>query len=282
MAIWGKLFGGVSGFATGGPVGAAMGLVLGHLADKKQLLTPPSGTWATHFRKNGMADPQSATFFTAAKIAAVLGKRDQLYGIGVVALCAKLARSDGPVNEAEINAFKASFRFPEENMREVSLMFDHARKRVDDYKMYASELGRAYANNLEPLETLLAVLFHIARADLPGIMANLPHTAPLAPAEEEFLKNVHQAFRLSDAAWERARTGRPRPPVEGPSAYSVLGLSRQASNGEIRARWRVLIRQHHPDVLAQTPMTPSQRLQAQDRVAKINAAWDQIKRDRGM
>src|SRR4051794_19933515 len=33
MSYWGKLLGGIAGFAMGGPFGAALGLALGHKAD---------------------------------------------------------------------------------------------------------------------------------------------------------------------------------------------------------------------------------------------------------
>lgn len=279
MAVWGKIFGGVTGFATGGPVGGIMGLVLGHLADKKELLTPPSGTWGERFAAHGAPDPNNAAFFAAAKIASLLGKRDQVYGLGVVALCAKAAKIDGPVNRAEIDAFKSCFQFPSEHQREVGLMFDRARNRTDDYAMYADEMGKAYmGESTEPLESLLAALFRIARADLP------PH-APLDPAELEFLQRVHTGFRLSAAAWDRAESGQARAAESAGGAldaYRILGIARSAGNEEVRLRWRALIRESHPDVLARQGLPPAQYEAALERVAHINAAWDRIKRDRGL
>ncbi|MXV44903.1 DnaJ domain-containing protein [Saccharibacter sp. 17.LH.SD] len=276
MAFWGKMFGGTAGFAVGGPFGSLMGLALGHLADKKQLLTPPSGSWGTHFDANGRPDPNNAAFFTAAKIASVLGKRDQLYGLGLIALCAKLAKIDGPVQKSEINTFKLLFRFPEESMREVGLMFDRSRERTDDFEMYAREMGKAFSDKPEPLETLLSALFRIARADLPP-------GAPLHPAEDDFLRRVHKAFRLSARAWDRAESGQASSTgSDTPDAYRVLGIARSATDQDVKQRWRILIREYHPDVLARRPMTAAQRLAAQERIAQINAAWDRIKRDRGL
>ncbi|MBS1094728.1 TerB family tellurite resistance protein [Gluconobacter wancherniae] len=274
MAIWGKMFGGVAGFAVGGPFGALMGAALGHAADSGSLLNPPSGGWSERFPAKGRPDPNNAAFFGAAKVAAALGKRDQLYAIGLVALCAKMAKIDGPVNRQEINAFKACFQFPPDNTREVGMLFDRARERTDDFEMYGRELGRAYANNSEPLETLLGALFRIARADVaPG---NALH-----PKETDFLKRLHKAFGLPPGAWDRAESGGTRAATGNePDAYRVLGIVRTASDQEVRVRWRTLMREHHPDVLAQKPMTDAERAKAQDRIARINAAWDRIKRDR--
>ncbi|MDF7673818.1 TerB family tellurite resistance protein [Acetobacteraceae bacterium ESL0709] len=277
MAVWGKLFGGAAGFVAGGPVGAAMGFALGHLADTKRLLDAPTGTWGTHFKTKGSPDPDNAAMFTAAKMASLLGKNDQLFGLGVIALSAKLAKIDGVVNKEEIQAFRTCYQFPQENLPEIGKIFDRARNRTDDFEMYAQELGQAYKNNLAPLEGLLGSLFYLARADL-------PKGAPLTPQELDYLQRVHKAFGLSQAAWERAESGRPRSAASEaiPDAYRILGVARSATIEEIRIRWRVLVREYHPDILAQRSMSDQQRLQAQERVAKINAAWDQIKRDRGL
>ncbi|MQR99535.1 DnaJ domain-containing protein [Gluconobacter sp. AC10] len=268
------MFGGVAGFAVGGPFGALMGAALGHAADNGSLLKPSTGGWSERFPANGRPDPNSAAFFGAAKIAAALGKRDQLYAIGLVALCAKMAKIDGPVNRHEINAFKACFQFPPDNVKEVGMLFDRARDRTDDFEMYAREMGKAYADNTAPLENLMAALFRIARADAgPG--------RELHPREIDFLQRVHRAFGLSSGAWERAESGNSRAASGNePDAYRILGITRSATDTEIRVRWRTLIREHHPDVLAQKPMTETERRRAQDRVARINAAWDRIKRDR--
>lgn len=277
MAFWGKIFGGVAGFAAGGPVGGLLGAALGHLTDTKKILSPLAGTWAEHFPAQGHPDPHNAAFFTAAKLSALFGKTDQLYGLGVVLLSAKMAKIDGPVTRAEINAFKSAFRFPEDNQKEIALLFDKARERTNDFEMYAKEMGRAFADKPEPLETLLTVLFRIARADL-------PKGAPLHPLEEDFLKRTHKAFRLSTQAWERAQAGQARAANNSSSSecYRILGISRTASDKEVRARWRLLIQEHHPDRLAQRPMSDAQRHAAQERMAQINAAWDRIKRDRGL
>ncbi|GBR52096.1 TerB family tellurite resistance protein [Gluconobacter sphaericus] len=274
MAIWGKMFGGVAGFAVGGPFGALMGAALGHAADNGSLLKPSTGGWSERFPANGRPDPNSAAFFGAAKIAAALGKRDQLYAIGLVALCAKLAKIDGPVNRHEINAFKTCFQFPPDNTKEVGMLFDRARDRTDDFEMYAREMGKAYADNTAPLENLMTALFRIARADAGP-------SRELHPKEIDFLQRVHGAFGLPPGAWDRAESGNNRAASGNePDAYRILGITRSATDTEIRVRWRTLIREHHPDVLAQKPMSETERKRAQDRVARINAAWDRIKRDR--
>lgn len=273
MAIWGKLFGGVAGFAVGGPMGAVLGAALGHAADNGSILETPVGGWTDRWAPRVNADPNGAATFVAAKLASVTGKRDQLYGLVMVVLCAKVAKCDGPVNRAEIDAFKRRFQIPAENASDVGRLFDQARQRVDDFASFATELGRAFRDKPEMLEEALAVLFGIARADLG------PDEA-LHPAEIRFLRRVHQAFGLSPGAWDRAESGGARPGVSEVDAYAVLGVSRSATDTEVRAAWRVLVREHHPDAMAARGADEAALEVAAGRIAQINAAWDRVKRDR--
>ncbi len=112
MGYWGKLLGGAAGLVMGGPFGAVMGAALGHAADQGAIprMRMPGG-----FGLN------------PARIAAMLGGRDQLFAVGVVVLSAKLAKCDGAVAREEIDAFKRQFRIPPEAVRDVGRMFDAAR-----------------------------------------------------------------------------------------------------------------------------------------------------------
>ncbi|GBQ22542.1 TerB family tellurite resistance protein [Gluconacetobacter sacchari] len=273
MTIWGKVFGGVAGFAVGGPMGAVLGAALGHAADNGSILDTPVGGWTDRWAPRMNADPNGAATFVAAKLASVMGKRDQLYGLVMVVLSAKVAKCDGPVNRAEIDAFKRRFQIPAQNASDVGRLFDQARQRVDDFEPFAAELGRAFHDKPEMLEEALAVLFTIARADQGRDEA-------LHPAEIRFLRRVHQAFGLSPGAWDRAESGGARPGVSEIDAYAVLGVSRGATDTEVRSAWRVLVRQHHPDAMAARGADAAALEAAAERIAQINAAWDRIKRDR--
>lgn len=258
MSYWGKIIGGVAGFAMGGPFGAVVGAALGHAADSGQL---PQG---------GFSFP-NASMLNPARVAAMLGRRDQVFSICVVVLAAKLAKCDGPVNRAEIDAFKRQLRIPPEAVRDIGRLFDHARDDPSGFEGYATQLGEAFADNHGVLEDVLTALFVIARAD-----------GPLNGREEDFLARVHRRLGLSQAAWERVRGGVPRPSSDGPDPYAVLGVARSATDAAIRATWKQLMRENHPDSLAARGVPAEFITRANDKVAQINAAWDRIKRERGL
>jgi len=259
--VWGKIIGGVTGFALAGPFGAVVGAALGHAADSGGF-----GQFPGRLERR-------AGGFGPGRLAALLGRRDQLFAMGVVVLAAKLAKTDGPVVRAEIDAFRRSFRIPPEAVRDISRLFDRARDSQDSYEEYAAQLGDSFADNRGMLEDVLAALFVIARAD-----------GPINRSEQAFLQTVCHRFHLGADAWERARDARPRRSftAEEDDPYKAMGMPRNATDEELRAAWLQLMRENHPDSLASRGVPAEFIARAGDKVARINAAWDQIKRERGL
>ncbi len=263
MSYWGKILGGVAGFAMGGPFGAMVGAALGHAADSGNLpkLSMPNGSLL------------SGAGFHPARIAAMFAPREQVFALSIVALSAKLSKIDGPVTRSEIDGFKRHFRIPPEQAREVGRLFDQARDTTDDFEPYARQLGESFADNRGLLEDVLAALFGIARAD-----------GAVNQKELDFLAKAARGFGLDGAAWERARGGTARTASGNGEAdpYGVLGVQRSASDETIRAAWKRLMRENHPDSLASRGVPPEFIARATDKVAGINAAWDRVKRERGL
>jgi DnaJ like chaperone protein len=259
MGYWGKIIGGAAGFMMGGPMGAVFGAALGHAADNGAM------------PRIGMM-PQA--LLSPARIAAMLGRKDQVFAICVVVLSAKLAKCDGPVRRAEVDAFKRQFRIPPQAMHDVGRLFDQSRDSSEGFEAYAVQLGESFADNRLMLEDVLAALFALAQAD-----------GPVNEAEWRFLSRVHSAFGLDQAAWDRARGAKPRTPggrADEPDPYTVLGVPRAADAAQLRAAWKRLMRENHPDSLAARGVPPEFIARASDKVARINAAWDRIKRERGL
>jgi DnaJ like chaperone protein len=259
MGYWGKVIGGMAGFAMGGPFGAAIGAALGHAADSGM---PPR----FQFPFSSLTNPIAGQ----AKVAAMLGQKQQLFSIAVVALSAKLAKCDGPVKRAEIETFRSQFRIPDGSVREIGRLFDQARETSDGFEIYAAQLGEAFADNRATLELVLGSLFAIARAD-----------GAVNAKEQAFLTGVHRAFRLDRLAWDRASGAAPSAPnADEPDPYEILGVARSADGAELRAVWRKLMRENHPDALAARGVPAEFIDKASASVARINAAWDRIKRER--
>ena len=241
-SIWGKIIGGTAGFALGGPLGALVGAVAGHAVDRMR-----------EGRAEGAPDETRQTAFT----------------IAVIALSAKMAKADGHVTRDEIDAFKQIFHVPLEELKNVGRVFDIARRDARGYEPYARQVARMFADNPAVLEELLDALFHIAKAD-----------RVMHPGEVEFLRGVGTIFGFDEATFERIRASHVG--AEEADPYTVLGVAHDAADQDVRAAWRRLIRENHPDTLIAQGMPQDFVDVATDKMATINAAWDRVRSQRGI
>ncbi|MEY4859432.1 MAG: hypothetical protein RLZZ235_1599, partial [Pseudomonadota bacterium] len=122
MSFWGKMLGGVAGFAMGGPLGAMVGAALGHAAD--------AGALGGKGGAISSATPDLMAFF---------GTKENLFSFSVVVLSAKLAKVDGPIKREEIAAFRNLFHVPEEALGEVGRLFDQARESAEGWEPFAEK-----------------------------------------------------------------------------------------------------------------------------------------------
>lgn len=190
-------------------------------------------------------------------------ERSIAFTIAVIALGAKMAKADGQVTSDEVAAFREVFHIAPEDEKNAARVYNLARTDVAGFEGYARQIAHMFRNEERILELLLDGLFHIALAD--GI---------LHPDELAFLERVKEIFGVSDRAFRslRARYD-PSAPAD---PYDVLRLNPDASNAEVRDRWRALVRLNHPDrMIARGVPQEAVRL-ATSRLAAINDAYEEI------
>ena len=256
MSIWGKIIGGATGFALGGPLGALLGALAGHAADKYVDSEMPAIAGPGGGAAPGPDDDRAAT-------------KQIAFTIAVIALGAKIAKADGKVSRSEVAAFKEVFQVPAQETANVARVFDLAKRDARGFEPYAKQIARMFRKGHPVLEELLDGLFHIARAD--GDV----HAAELA-----YLSEVARLFGFSAADFARIREANIGPDKADP--YTVLGVRRETSNEEIRAAWRKLVRDNHPDRLMAQGLPEEFVALANQKLATINAAYDKISKERGI
>ena len=195
--------------------------------------------------------------------------RQTAFTIAVIALSAKMAKADGKVTPDEVAAFRQILDVPEDELKNVGRVFDVARRDARGFEPYARQVARMFADRPAVLEELLDALFHIAKAD------RIMH-----PQEEEFLKEVAKIFGFDDAKFARIRAAHVGADATDP--YAILGVAHDATDAEVRAAWRELVRENHPDKLVSEGMPQDFVDVATTRMATINAAWEDIRKQRGL
>lgn len=190
------------------------------------------------------------------------------FTIGVIALSAKMAKADGRVTREEVEAFKQVFRVAPEEMRNVARVFDLARQDTAGFEAYAQQVADLLRGQKAALTDLLDALFFIAQAD-----------GEVHPNERAYLETVAKIFGFSEAEWSQFETRTMGPNPDNP--YTVLGVSPDATDAEIKAAYRALVRETHPDRMIAEGVPPDLIAVATRRAADINAAYDTIKAARG-
>ena len=261
MAIWGIAAGAVLGLTLAGPLGAVLGAVAGHILERWWLEFRARATLGTAAAPSDPAEAQRAAFATA-----------------VIVLAAKLSKADGAVSRIEVDTFKEVFDVRDEDVTGgIAPIFDAARRSPEGFEDHARQLAAMYAYEPGILAELLDQLFVLAAAD-----------GQLHPAELAWLARVAAVFGLDGPPFEAvlARYGVGPPPRQPPTgeaeAYAALGLAPDAGDAEIKAAWRRLVRDNHPDRLVAQGRSQDEVDRANARLAAINAAYDRIARERGL
>ena len=262
MSIWGKVIGGMAGFAIGGPLGALMGAFAGHMMVDKNRNAAGSLFGGARMGSQGTI---GAGPFGQPSVA----ERQMAFTIAVIVLGAKMAKADGHVSSEEIRAFREVFHIPPSEMEAVGKLFNEARQDATGYEPYAAQIAELFVGQPEVLEQLLGGLFHIAKA-----------SGGLHPAELQYLASVANIFGFGGQAFERIRAAHMGADEADP--YKVLGLTRDASDAEIKRTYRELIRKYHPDTAIAQGMPEEFIEVANDKMAAINAAYDSIEKERGL
>jgi DnaJ like chaperone protein len=258
--IIGKLVGGLLGYSMGGVVLGLLGLFIGHLFDKGYALAQlgPSPE-----QRQQIQDRFFTTVFT---------------------LLGHMAKADGRISEAEI-------RQTEQFMAQMGLTAEHRREAIRLFKLgaepgfdpdralreFMAECGRYH----DLIRLLLVYLVNVALAD-----------GRLDQAEEQVLRRVAQALGMSAAAFEqmlrmlRAQDTFRGTPYTGVdrlgAAYQALGVDGNAGDGEIKRAYRRLMSEYHPDKLIGQGVPDDMVKQATERSQEIQAAYEVIRKARGL
>jgi DnaJ like chaperone protein len=195
---------------------------------------------------------------------------DVEFTAAVIGLGAKLAKADGLVTIDEVATFSRVFRVAPHDEPAMRRVFDIARQTVLGYEAYARRIGKRYRDRPCLLEGVLDGLFRIAAAD-----------GAITADEMNYLQDVSGHFGFTPDQFRRIRASHLGPEADDP--YAVLGVDPEAAFEEIRAAYRRLILENHPDTVTGAKSAPREfEPVAHEKAAAITTAYARIRAERGI
>ncbi|MEJ2686186.1 MAG: co-chaperone DjlA [Gammaproteobacteria bacterium] len=272
MSWWGKVIGGTFGFLLGGPLGALLGVALGHNFDRGM-----ERIRLSHAQPGG-SERIKAAFFAATF--AVMGY---------------IAKADGRVSEDEIRMAEAVMDHMElsPDQRQAAIrLFQEGKEPGFDLDAVLGQFRDECRRRRHLLLMFLEIQLQAAYAD-----------GSLHVAEERALHHIYGRlgitgfeFRQLEGMVRAARGFAGAGAGAGPGgagraratpsrdriqhAYTVLGVSPQASDAEVKRAYRRLMSQHHPDKLVAKGLPEEMMKLATEKAQEIRAAYDTVQEAR--
>jgi DnaJ like chaperone protein len=264
LGWWGKLIGGAFGYLLGGPLGALLGIALGGSFDKGYGKAVRGG-WER--LDPGDQERVQTAFFTATF--SVMGH---------------LAKADGAVSRDEIQLAR-------DVMQRMNLSADLRRTAIrlftegkaTDFPLddVLEQLRRECHRRRNLLQMFIEIQLHAAYAD--GVVHEAERRVLLRLCERlgfssVELRHLEVMVRAAIHLGARERGGPEVRPARAAlqEAYEVLGVSRQASNDEVKKAYRRLMNQHHPDKLVAKGLPEEMIDLATDKTQEIRKAYELI------
>ena len=278
MSWWGKI--------VGGALGAVVGAAVGHTFDrglKGIEKAPPGGgqggkggqwQWGRQQRQ----ERAQAAFFAATF--SVMGR---------------LAKVDGRVSRNEIEVAEAvmrQMRFTDQQRQAAIELFNQGKDPDFDLDGVVAQFRDECRRRPTLVQFFLEIQIEAAFAD--GHMTSAEEEVLLRICrilgfpEERFrllvrmLRGEHNAHRQS---WQRGGGERARAGRDGgmaiDDAYSILGVSREASEAEVKKAYRRLMSQHHPDKLVARGLPDEMIEKAKEKSQDISRAYERVREHRG-
>jgi DnaJ like chaperone protein len=268
MKWFGKLTGGLIGLAFG-PIGLAVGVLLGHQFDRAQEDDGEAG--------GAPADVAqiSERFFRAT-----------FHVMGYV------AKADGHVSEQEIAAARAvmtDLRLDASQVRHAIALFTAGKQSDFDLDTELAALRSACRGRPDILRIFLEIQVRAALAgnNLDGPVRPIMQRVAAAIRVSVFeLAQIEAVLRIQHGAFGGQRagsTGAAAPNAASvEAAYRVLEIAVSASDAEVVKAYRRQLSRHHPDKLKANGLPESMLGHAKQRTQQIIEAYELIRVRRGI
>ena len=232
------------GWSFGGPLGAIIGYAIGGLFSSN--------------RPRIIRSEVEDTFGNTEE------KRD--FNVTLLVLSAAVMKADGNVKRSELDYVKRFFlqNFGQERAENYIKMLREILEK--EYNLYdvSQQVGRYmdYSSRLQ----LLHYLFGIANAD-----------GAISQEELGVINTISDYMGITSSDFQSVKAMFIK---ESNSAYKILGVDPSASDEEVKRAYREMAKKNHPDLVSN--LGDEVRQAAEKKFQEINAAYETIKKQRGM
>ena len=270
--MWGKLIGGFFGFLLAGPIGALVGIWIGHAFDR------------------GL---KVSTVFSAGQSDTMHSHAQDMFFNATFLVMGHVAKADGYVSEGEIKAAEAV-------MSRLGLRGSLKQRAIELFRAgklpsfnldeTLDDLYKACHRSPVLLQMFAEIQWQFAQAD--GISAKKQHVLQKIcqklgivfydfSAFEDFFRTAYQqssqgyqqSWQTHDRVSSKTRLS---------EAYKLLGISESTSDADVKKAYRRLMSQNHPDKLIAKGLPEEMIKLATEKTQNIRAAYDVICEARGI
>jgi DnaJ like chaperone protein len=243
MSWLGKILGGGIGFALGGPLGGVMGAVLGHQFD---------------------ASKGSGSFLSSIE------NKQSIYFAAVFSMLGKLAKADGYVSQAEVDVIdrvmRENLRLDAQARKLAIEIFNTAKDSDASFESFALQFQQEFGAVKAVKESLIDLLLMVAFAD-----------GQIHPTEEKLLLEAVRIFQLEDR-YKQLRGRLTGNSQDLGRCYEILSSQPDDDLKAIKARYRKLAMEYHPDRVQANGMSPELAQVAEEKFKEIQNAFDVIEK----
>ena len=207
----------------------------------------------------------------------------------LVSLLAKVAKSDGRVSELEARLITQVLDDLSQKVSGVSgvreylkEVYKSQKENVDNAYETARNYKRSFNLNYDTCVARLTFFLNLAYID-----------GEFNKSEQDVIRNIAYGFGIDKETLDEiifkfdsfygSRFGANHDEISQENdAFEVLGLSKNASLDEVKARYKELVRQYHPDILMGRGESKEVIERSTKKLQEINEAYGQLKEKFGV
>lgn len=207
----------------------------------------------------------------------------------LVSLLAKVAKSDGRVSELEARLITQVLDDLSQKVIGVSgvreylkEVYNSQKENVDNAYETARNYKSAFNLNYDICVARLTFFLNLAYID-----------GEFNKSEQDVIRNIAYGFGIDketldeiiykfDSFYGSRFEANPDEMVQEKDAFEVLGLSKNASLEEVKARYKELVRQYHPDILMGRGESKEVIERSTKKLQEINEAYGRLKEKFGV